>query len=170
MGQATPTAKHLAILVLSDELSHDSMPDGLQCAVQRTFIKLKMHLSARFGAEGYHTLLRRAVVLSAFDISWLASIRVTDDGVVEGFRYVSGYKPVFDGCIAILVHLIALLETFIGTTLTVRMFSSVWPKVTLDDSAPEWGNAATGLSFDIVRPDTSSGLTPNAPEDSKAGG
>ena len=131
MGQETPTTKDLAALVFSSEVGVDSTLDQLRPGVQRTFQKLNVHLSARFGTGGYQALIKRALSLATTDYPWLASIRISENGNVEGFEDLTQFETVRDGCLAIFARLIEMLDTLIGRNLTARILQSAWP-----DSVP----------------------------------
>ena len=127
MGQETPTTTDLAALLLSSEVGVDPALDQLQRGVHRTFEKLNVHLSARLGTGGYYALMRRALSLATADHPWLASIRIAENGTVEGFPDLVEFQLVLDGCLAIFARLIELLDTLIGRNLTARILHSAWP-------------------------------------------
>jgi hypothetical protein len=131
MGQETPTTKDLAALVLSSEMGVDPTLDQLRIGVQRTFEKLNVHLSARFGTGGYQALIKRALSIATGQFPWLASIKILEDGTVQGFQDLTGFEPMLDAYVAIFAQLIELLDTLIGRDLTERILHSAWP-----DSVP----------------------------------
>src|SRR3569833_2127850 len=140
MGQETPSATALAILVLKGEQSVGPTVNQRHGAIQRTFEKLNVHLSVRLGSGGYRVLLERAVTLAAGDFPWLTSARVTDDGNIEGVDDAAQPQAMFDGSVAILARLIELLDTFIGRNLTSRILNSAWP-----DAVPaSWQGESNG--------------------------
>jgi hypothetical protein len=132
MEQDALAIKNLALLLLSDERANGSGggANELQGAVQRTFDKLNAHLARRLGSDGYHALLKRSVALAATEYPWLASVRVTGTGDLEGFEPLPGGQALSEtaaGFATILASLIGLLETFIGRNLCLRMLLNVWP-------------------------------------------
>lgn len=91
------------------------------------FEKLDRHLSVRFGSGGYHTLLKRAISLAVTDDPALAAFQVSQSGAIVGYQDILAPQAACDGCIAILAHLIELLDTFIGRSLTARILRNSWP-------------------------------------------
>ena len=141
MGQETPTTTDLAALVFSSEMGVDPTLEELRRGVQRTFEKLNVHLSARLGTGGYHALIKRALSLATTDHPWLASIRISQSGTVEGFQDLTQFQSTLDGCLAIFARLIELLDTLIGRNLTARILHSAWP-----DSVPTGKDGRQGDS------------------------
>ncbi len=120
-------------------------PEEVLCACE----KLRVHLSARIGRDGFRTLLVRALRLAAVQFPHLSTVRVTPDGTLEGLVSApSGSEPQreggevrnenTEGAAAILTHLLELLVTFIGDSLTRRMLSTLWPQIDLPEL---WGRA-----------------------------
>lgn len=141
MDKEPPLAKDLAILVLSHERTDISDIKEFQSVVQRIFERLNSHLSIRLGTGGYHALLYRAVTLAASGSPWLASVHVSQDGLVEGFQDMSQYDAIYNGSVAILAHLIELLDTFIGRILTIRILHNIWPDVIQIDTVGSLGES-----------------------------
>jgi len=143
MGLEMPTTRDLAALVFSTEHDRSSDLYGPKGAAERIFDKLRVHLSARLGAQGYRAILNRAVKLASTDFPWLISVRISDDGSFSEFDSVNVSEAIFDGCVSVLAKLIELLETLIGRNLTVRMLHSAWPTVIRIDAA-DWPGENNG--------------------------
>lgn len=101
-----------------------------QDAVLRVADKLRVHLGSLVGVVGFRTLLHRALALSRGDFASLGNLTVSENGALGGFEGFSAQltdKQIEDSSEALIGHLIALLETFIGDALTRRLLDDVWP-------------------------------------------
>jgi hypothetical protein len=99
--------------------------------------KLRIPLTRFSGAEGFASLLRRALVLASAEVPTLQSIKVGADGRLEGFEELAADTETAAGAseaaVAITAHLLGLLSTFIGEPLTLRLIREAWPDTSLDD-------------------------------------
>ena len=110
-------------------------------AAVRVCEKFRLALTRFAGADGFTSLLRRAVALARSEIPELQGISVSSGGSLEGLdRLASGdWKPGsgWDGrteaAVAITAQLLALLVTFIGRPLTLRLVREAWPDASLDE-------------------------------------
>ncbi len=123
-----------------------------QEAVERVLNKLRLHLSKTIGQEGFRTLLARALTLTTPQFPNLGSIQINADGSLNGMPGTAGVHSKItqneaqntqsyetpstaiianptEGATALLAHLIALLVTFIGEDLTLRILSTLWPEL-----------------------------------------
>lgn len=142
MGLETPTTD-LAGRILVTELGVDSELPEVKSAVEKTFKKLSVLLSARLGTAGYSALLKRALSLAARDFPWLTSIRVSENGDVDGLDGVGEPKSMLAGSVAVFARLIELLDTFIGRMLTIRVLHGAWPDaVPIDTPGSNEGSSA----------------------------
>lgn len=107
----------------------------------RVCAKLRISLTRFAGADGFTSLLRRAVALARAEVPALSGIQVNPEGFLEGLEQVpaSEWKP-GSGCdgeaeaaVAITAHLLELLVTFIGWPLTLRLVREAWPDASLDE-------------------------------------
>jgi hypothetical protein len=93
--------------------------------------KLSGSLSPLVGVSGYRSLLSRALALSKTEVTWLKAVNVTVDksleGLAEAEAHVSSVE-VANGEAILIAHLLGLLVTFIGESLTLRLVQDVWPK------------------------------------------
>ncbi len=97
--------------------------------------KLRRPLAKLMGVTGFFSLLSRALVLAATEIPWLRELRVKADGSVDGVGEVEAKldaRAVAEGEVALVGHLLALLVTFIGPTLTLGLLHDIWPDWTID--------------------------------------
>ena len=99
--------------------------------------KLRIPLTRFAGAEGFASLLRRALVLASAEVPSLQSIKVGAEGRLEGFEQLATDTGTAAGgseaAVAITSHLLGLLGTFIGEALTLRLVREAWPDTSLDE-------------------------------------
>jgi hypothetical protein len=99
--------------------------------------KLRIPLTRFAGAEGFASLLRRALVLASAEVPSLQSIKVGAEGRLEGFeQFAADTGTAAEGseaAVAITAHLLGLLGTFIGEPLTLRLVREAWPDNSLDE-------------------------------------
>lgn len=91
--------------------------------------KLQISLTGFVGADGFTALLRRALALARADVPSLQTVRVTADGRLEGIEAATadtGQNN--DAASAITMHLLGLLVTFIGESLTLRLMRDAFPE------------------------------------------
>jgi hypothetical protein len=97
--------------------------------------KLRIILTKFAGAEGFASLLRRALLLASADVPALQSVKICADGRLEGFEQFVAEKGtgVAEGeaAVAITSHLLDLLVTFIGEPLTLTLVRAAWPDTSL---------------------------------------
>ncbi len=87
---------------------------------------LRRPLTTLAGAAGFHSLLSRALTLAKHDAPSLQSLRVNSDGSLNVAQVSQEKYDDADGLILV-AYLIALLFTFVGETLTLRLLHEVWP-------------------------------------------
>jgi hypothetical protein len=99
--------------------------------------KLRIPLTRFAGAEGFASLLRRALVLAGAEMPSLQSLKVGPEGRLEGFEQLAAATGTAAGgseaAVAITAHLLSLLSTFIGEPLTLRLIREAWPDTSLDE-------------------------------------
>jgi hypothetical protein len=95
--------------------------------VLRVFEKLRGALRQFVGADGFTSLVRRALVLARADAPSLQTVKVTADGRLEGIGESAVDASDVEAATAITAHLLGLLVTFIGEPLTLRLLRDVWP-------------------------------------------
>ena len=103
--------------------------------------KLRIPLTRFAGAEGFASLLRRALALASAEVPTLQSIKVGAEGRLEGFEQLAadpgGASAGSEAAVAITAHLLGLLGTFIGEPLTLRLVREAWPDTSLDEEHEE---------------------------------
>jgi hypothetical protein len=93
--------------------------------------RLRISLAKFAGDAGFASLLRRALVLASGDVPSLQSVKIGADGRLDGFEQLAadtGTGALGDeAAVAITAHLLGLLVTFIGESLTLRLLRESWP-------------------------------------------
>lgn len=128
--------------LLTLEAAENQDQESVIGAAERVSDKLRLHLSARIGQEGYRTLLARALTLATVQFPHLSAVRVAENGSLVGLRQASGagsqepqdaitQQDAVEGAVALVAHLLGLLITFIGEDLALRMVSAVSPALAL---------------------------------------
>lgn len=114
--------------------------EALIDAAERASDKLRAHLVKRIGQEGFRTLLARALTLTTAQHPRLSAVRVGSDGALVGLRAAvsrgseearddEALGGTLEGAMALVAQLLALLITFIGEDLTLRLLNTVWPEL-----------------------------------------
>ena len=95
--------------------------------------KLRLSLTRFAGADGFASLLRRALALASAEAPALRNAKVSADGRVESFEQLASHAGSVGGeeAVAITAHLLGLLVTFIGEPLTLRLVREAWPGTAL---------------------------------------
>ena len=145
------------LLAASQTVSDPHVPEAVLVSD-----RLRASLTRFAGADGFTSLLRRALALARAEVPSLQSVKVGADGRLEGFeqqksgewRVASGeqdeaehatspsplathHSPLTtpsEGAAAITAHLLGLLVTFIGEPLTLALVREAWPDTSLDES------------------------------------
>jgi hypothetical protein len=116
-----PTSEELVERLIAcerDELGVESMPAFRICE------KLRDPLSTLVGSLGYRALITRALTLAQRESNLLVSVRVKDDGALE---YPN--SEAFSTASVLPTQLIALLLSFVGEAVTLRLVHDVWPNL-----------------------------------------
>lgn len=92
------------------------------------------------GADGYAALLRRALALARAEAPLLRNVTLDSSHRLEGLEGLARDEG-GEAAAALAAHLLALLVTFIGEPLTLRLVRQGWPDTplpsTLDTQHPE---------------------------------
>jgi hypothetical protein len=117
----TPTTRNLAkqLLALERDETASDMSDvhAIRCVCD----KLRSPLTTLAGAAGFRSLLARALTLAKQESPVLGAWEVQADGSLQGLNG----EPAQSGEVLI-AHLIGLMITFIGESLTLRLLHDVW--------------------------------------------
>jgi len=123
----------LAQQLISEEFRRSDSSDTEGRAAFRVCEKLRGPLSTFAGVAGYRALLSRALALAKAEVPWLSRLQVTPEGSILPSAELEGRlirEEANKGGTALVKHVIGLLITFIGETLTLRLIHEVWPKAT----------------------------------------
>jgi hypothetical protein len=88
--------------------------------------KIRRSLTTLAGAAGFHSLLSRALRLAIREAPGLGALQVNASGIIEEVK-PNRYNDDAEGQALLVAHLVGLLFTFIGETLTLRLMHDVWP-------------------------------------------
>ena len=98
--------------------------------------KLRPDLAALMGIGGFRALLARALLLATAEVSWLRAVHVRTDSTLAGLaeRHAQIEPREFrEGEVVLVAQLLGMLVAFIGSSLTFRLISDVWPAISLDE-------------------------------------
>ncbi|WP_165250719.1 hypothetical protein [Paludisphaera soli] len=129
MYQSDPDLLKLARRLVAIESSRE--PPGGMVGAARACEKLRRPLVKLVGADGFRSLLSRALAMAKAEAPALASIRV---GALGSLESIDGGEPALgvEAGAVLLAHLIGLLAVFIGDRLTFPIVAEAWPDVPLD--------------------------------------
>jgi hypothetical protein len=132
--KVNPQTRNLACRLISAERRGGDSADTEGHAAFRVCDKLRESLSALFGVRGVRTLFARALTLAAVEVPWLGKLEVGPGGsvVIPDARETNG-PDVARGGAALVTQLLALLCTFIGDALTLRLVQQHWPNIAPTD-------------------------------------
>ena len=128
--------RDLARRLVAIEAVRDSAAGANVHEAVRVCDKLRISLSRFAGSAGSTSLLGRALALARADVPSLQLVKLKPDCSLEGLEglAVEGTSAGLEAAVAIIAHLLGLLETFIGKALTLRLVREAWPGVSLDDN------------------------------------
>jgi hypothetical protein len=90
--------------------------------------KLRVELTQFAGAEGFASLLRRALAMARDDLPALGHIKIGPGGILEGLEEVEQTEWEA-GALTITANLLDLLAMFIGEPLTLKLVRETWPEL-----------------------------------------
>ena len=125
--------RDLARRMLAAEAASQSATDAHVNEGVRVCEKLQVSLTRFAGADGFTSLLRRALALARAEVPALQRIEVKPDCSILEQLAADSSKGATDAAVAIIAHLLGLLVTFIGAPLTVRLVGEAWPAALLDE-------------------------------------
>ena len=92
--------------------------------------RLRRDLNSLVGVAGFRSLLARALTLAKAEVSWLKEVQVGADGSLEGLTECKSRRSQAEftqGEVVLVAHLLGLLMTFIGESLTLQLVQAAWP-------------------------------------------
>lgn len=114
--------KALAMRLMAFEEAGDlGKNPGTNPAIQ-VIDKLQLLVTRFSGSDGYLALMRRAVALSRIENSSAKSHTLSVDGSTKSLEGLS-----VDEGLLLITHLLHLMVTFIGQTLTLSLLADFWP-------------------------------------------
>ena len=135
MDTPSPSTRDLARRLLAVEAASKSGADAHVHEAVRVCEKLRISLTRFAGADGFASLMRRALALARADVPSLQTVKLKPDGSLEGLEELAADAtnggP--DAAVAITAHLLGLLVTFIGEPLTLRLTRDAWPDESLSE-------------------------------------
>ena len=102
-------------------------------AVARVCEKLRTSVSRFAGSDSFAALLRRGLALARAEDPLLKSVTINVDCAFEGLDELAADAGDADAAVAVVAHLLGLLETFIGGPLTLRLVRDAWPDESLGE-------------------------------------
>jgi hypothetical protein len=116
-----PTTRELAQRLVAYEELETSRAMADIHAVSRVCDKLRRPLTTLAGAAGFRSLLSRALTLAKQESPVLGAWEVQADGSLQGLNGEAAQSGA-----VLIAHLIGLMITFIGESLTLRLLHDVW--------------------------------------------
>jgi len=134
-NSATPMPKEFARQLLAYEAASGKPAEIKGSAAFGICEKLLGPLGKTMGVGGFSSLLSRARALACADVPWLCALQVEQNGSLAGLDELEAKldsRQVAEGEAVLVGHLLALLVTFIGPTLTLGLLHDIWPDWTID--------------------------------------
>jgi hypothetical protein len=127
MDNPSPALRNLAAQLLAERLGA-TRADPSEHEAVALCETLRISMTKFAGADGFSALLRRALVLAGAEAPALKQVKLGPDCHMTGLEGVDT-----DAAISLAAHLLALLVTFIGEPLTLRLVREAWrdPKLHL---------------------------------------
>ena len=127
--------RDLAQRLLALEATNQSANDVHVHEALRVCEKLGVSLIRLAGSDGVASLLRRSLALARAEVPSLHRITVKPDCSMEELNdlVADAADSSVDAPVAITAHLLGLLVTFIGESLTLRLVCQTWPDASLDE-------------------------------------
>ena len=117
----TPTTRELAQRLVAYEEVETGSDIGDTHAVSRVCDKLRRPITTLAGVAGFRSLLARALTLAKQESPVLNAWEVQADGSLRGLNGEAAQSGD-----VVIAHLIGLLITFVGESLTLRLLHDVW--------------------------------------------
>jgi len=117
-------AKDLADRLVAVENEAHTIADVDRLATCRVCEKLRRPLITLVGSAGYSSLLQRALTLAKRESTALEAVKVMSDGSMTGLEGAA-----VEASSLLVGHLIQLLMTFIGESLTLTFLQGIWPEL-----------------------------------------
>jgi len=134
MTTILPAIQDLTRRILAVEAAGAKAADPPVDEAVEVCAKLQVPLSRFTGPAGFLSLLSRALVLAKAEVPSLRAVQVRPDGSLAGFDQIShDLAAALDrGRVVLVAHLLGLLATFIGESLTLRLVRDTWPEASIN--------------------------------------
>ncbi len=132
-----PAIQDLTRRILAVEAARAKAADPQVDEAVKVCAKLQMPLSRFTGPAGFLSLLSRALVLAKAEVPSLSVVQVRPDGSLVGFdeiKHDRDAEALEKGRVVLVAHLLGLLATFIGESLTWRLVHDAWPDASIDNT------------------------------------
>lgn len=126
MNSATHTLARRLLALEAEADSGSLEPPG---EVVRVCEKLRRPLAKFLGVDGYRFLMVRALSMAKAETASLKAVQVKPDGSLDGIGPQEA-----EAAFVVLVNLLALLMTFVGERMTLRLVLESWPDAFPDDT------------------------------------
>ena len=134
MDSPSPSIRSLARRLLAASQSASGPPFNAAILVSE---KLRISLTKFAGADGFASLLRRALLLASAEMPSLQVVKIGREGRLEGFEQIvtdNGTDAAGgEAAVAITAHFLGLLVTFIGESLMMKLVREAWPDTLRDE-------------------------------------
>jgi hypothetical protein len=122
--EINPAARHLADRLVAVEDGARTVAPEDRLATCRVCEKLRRPLGHLVGSAGFRALFQRALTLAQRESPALGGVEVMADGSITGLEGAAA-----EASSVLLAHLIQLLMTFIGESLTLTLLQDIWPGI-----------------------------------------
>ena len=115
--------------------------EALCTSMQRHSGLLHATIETLLGGSGARILQSRALYLTARDHPWVAGIGTTHSGALTGMEEAltqESSEAVLTAFAEVLGHVVVLLTSFVGASLTMKVVQDSWPQLDVDDSFRRW--------------------------------
>ena len=135
--------RDLARLLVAVETASGSATDAHGHEAVRVCEKLRIAVTRFAGADGFTSLLRRALTLARADVPSIQTLKVKPDGHLEGLDVLVADATTGgpETAVALAAHLLGLLVTFVGEPVTLRLVRDAWPDTVWDKIVNNRGGA-----------------------------
>jgi hypothetical protein len=138
METPSNSLRALAQRLLAVEAASKSTSEPPVHEAVRVCEKLRISLTRFAGADGFSSLLRRALTLAQADVPSLRSVKLSPNGSLEGLEKLAaeasgGEVEVAHAAMAVTTHLLWLLVTFVGEPIALRLLHEGWPHASFEN-------------------------------------
>ncbi|MBC8087185.1 MAG: hypothetical protein H7Z40_07940 [Phycisphaerae bacterium] len=133
MSSDTPTSTSRALARRLLVLTPEDGSGSVEQAVTNVTERLRLALTKFAGADSFASLLRRSVMLASAEVPALRAVKLGANGRLTGLDdAITDAAGADAAALAISTNLLELLNTFIGTPLTIKLIHTAWPDITFD--------------------------------------